>query len=143
MKIILENSSELERHAALLVDVFSQKPWCEKWEVDHAYDRLVYYVNTPHFLGLSAIEDDELIGFLFGNFEPYQASSHFIIKEMCVKTDQQRKGIGKQLLSELYPHLKKNKAASCFLLTRRDSPAETFYLDNGYTLSESMRVYFK
>lgn len=142
MEIVQVKESTIDSHAALLVEVFSQEPWCESWAVENAHDRLLCYQNSPYFLGLSAIVNDELIGFLFGNFEPYQKSSQYIIKEMCVKTKNQRTGVGKKLLSELNSLLKKSNAATSYLLTRKGSPAESFYLNSGYLLSESMGLYF-
>ena len=142
MVIVSINNSEIDIHAALLVEVFSKEPWSEKWEFENAYDRLMCYKKAPYFLGLSAIEEGRLIGFMFGNFEPYQTSSHFIIKEMCVKTEKQRTGVGKRLISELNNHLKQKNATSSYLLTRKGSPAELFYLNSGYSLSESMGLYF-
>ena len=94
MEIVSLDNSEIDSHAALLVEVFSQKTWSEEWELENSHDRLMCYKKAPYFLGLSAIEERELIGFMFGNFEAYQKSSHFIIKEMCVKTEKQRTGVG-------------------------------------------------
>lgn len=142
MKIIQVNESEIDDHAALLVEVFSQEPWCESWEFENAHDRLLCYKKAPYFLGMSAIEKGKLIGFIFGNFEPYQKASQFIIKEMCVKTEKQRTGVGKKLLSELHNLLKLSNASTSYLLTRKGSPAELFYLNSGYLLSESMGLYF-
>lgn len=142
MEIVQVNQSNIESHAALLVEVFSQEPWCESWAFENAHDRLLCYKNAPYFLGLSVIENDELIGFMFGNFEPYQKSSQYIIKEMCVKTDKQRTGVGKKLLTELNSLLKQRNATASYLLTRKGSPAELFYLNSGYLLSESMGLYF-
>jgi aminoglycoside 6'-N-acetyltransferase I len=142
MKIVQVKESDINEHAALLVEVFKQEPWCESWEIENAHDRLQCYKKAPYFLGLSAIEKGELIGFLFGNFEPYQKASQFIIKEMCVKTIKQRSGVGKKLLTELNNLLESSNASASCLLTRKGSPAESFYLNSGYLLSESMGLYF-
>ena len=142
MKIVTLNDSEIESHVALIVDVFSQEPWSEIWELENAHDRLLCYKNAPNFLGLSAIVKGELIGFLFGNYEPYQKTSQFIIKEMCIKTERQRTGVGKKLINELHNILKLNNTSTSYLLTRKGSPAELFYLNSGYSLSENMGLYF-
>lgn len=142
MEIVQVNESDIDAHAALLVEVFSHEPWCENWAFENAHDRLLCYKNAPYFLGLSAIENGELTGFMFGNFEPYQKSSQFIIKEMCVKTKKQRTGIGKELLSELNCLLKQKNVSTSCLLTRKGSPAESFYLNSDYLLSESMGLFF-
>lgn len=142
MEIVQVKEPDIDGHAALLVEVFSQEPWCESWAFENAHDRLLCYKNAPYFLGLSAIDNGELIGFVFGNFEPYQKSLQYIIKEMCVKTKKQRTGVGKKLLSELNSLLKQSNASTSYLLTRKGSPAESFYLNSGYLLSESMGLYF-
>ncbi|MBL1277545.1 MAG: GNAT family N-acetyltransferase [Ectothiorhodospiraceae bacterium] len=143
MEITQINGTKIDNHANLLVEVFSQAPWSESWEFKNAHDRLLCYKDAPYFLGLSAIHNNELIGFIFGNLEPYQKSSHFLLKEMCVKKENQRTGVGKKLINKLHQILKSREVDSVILLTRKKSPAEQFYMNKGYNLSETMGLYFK
>jgi len=123
--------------------VFNQAPWSEDWRFENAHDRLLCYIDAPYFTGLSAFHNKELIGCIFGNLEPYQESSHFLLKEMCVKKQNQRTGVGKKLINELHMLLKSRKVNSVTVLTKKGIPAEKFYRSSGYHLSEAMGLYFK
>lgn len=143
MKITEIKNSNIQIHAQLLVDTFTEEPWLEDWTVETAYSRLICYQHTPNFIGLSCVKDDELIAFIFGNIEPYQKSFHFLLKEMCVKKKFQGEGIGKKLIENLHEKLKKEKVGSVILLTQKESLAEKFYMSSGYALADSMGLYFK
>ena len=141
MEIVNINQAEIRAHAELMTEVFGQEPWNEEWDIQDAHDRLLCYKNAPLFLGLSAIDHGELKGFVLGNFEPYQKSSHFHVKEMCVKKESQRQGVGKKLINSLHNILESKDVGSAILLTRKGSPAESFYFKCGYKLAESMGLY--
>jgi GNAT superfamily N-acetyltransferase len=143
MKIIEINKDDIAKHAKLFIEVFRNPPWSESWEEEIAYNRLLCYQNTPNFIGLSAIEDDKLIGFIFGNIEPFQKTSHYVLKEMCVKEENQRMGVGKELIQKLHEVLRLHDVGSSILLTQRETPAEIFYSNNGYKLSSTMGLYIK
>ena len=143
MRIIEIKKNNIQNHAKLFVETFTQEPWLEDWTIETAYSRLFCYQNTPNFIGLSVIKEDKLIGFIFGNIEPYQRSFHFLLKEMCVKVEYQREGIGKKLMLQLDKILKEKEVTSVILLTQKGSSAEKFYLNSGYSVAASMGLYFK
>ena len=143
MTITEIKNSNIQTHAQLLVDTFTEEPWLEDWTIDIAHNRLLCYQNTSNFIGLSCLKNNELIAFIFGNIEPYQNSSHFLLKEMCVKKEFQGEGIGKKLIAKLHGKLKQEKVDSVILLTQKESLAEKFYMSSGYELADSMGLYFK
>ena len=141
MNITEITSSDVEEFASLYASTFNLPPWNENWSVESAASRLICYRNTPNFVGFSARNDNELVGFIFGNYEPYQDESLFLLKEMCVHSNYQRSAIGTQLLNELHLRLSKERISTVNLLTRTGSSAESFYLKNGYYKSQSTRLY--
>ena len=57
---------------------------------------------------------------------------------MCVKTDIQRQGIGAKLIEYLERDLKQRDVGKIYLLTARDTLAETFYKKAGFYASSKM-----
>lgn len=133
--------TDIREYAALYVSVFNSKPWNESWSDKTALARLDFYRRTPNFIGLSAHDGSELIGFVFGNFEPYQQGSIYLLKEMCVQPNHQRTGVGTKLLKQLHSVLTEHKINLVNLITRADQPAEAFYLKNGYAKTSHMGLY--
>lgn len=127
--------SDLERCAALFVSVFNRPPWRDRWVVGSAYGRLCDIVNSPGSLGLVAVSDGELVGFACGCCEQWFDGQHFYLREMCVASDLQRKGIGSRMLADLEQKLRQTGISQTYLLTREGEPAEAFYTRNGYRTS--------
>ncbi|MFP7494548.1 GNAT family N-acetyltransferase [Terribacillus saccharophilus] len=110
-------------------EVFNQAPWDEAWTAETALSYLIDFYHTPGFEGIIAVENEEVIGFLFGVKRKWWSGDEFFINEMCVRTDQQNKGVGKALMEHL---LKLTDAEAISLLTDRGLPAENFYKRNGF-----------
>ncbi|MGJ8689989.1 MAG: GNAT family N-acetyltransferase [Gammaproteobacteria bacterium] len=132
---------QLDEFSSLYANVFNQPPWKEGWSVEAAGERLSCYRETPNFVGVSARIDDCLVGFIFGNFEPYQDERLYVLKEMCVSPACQRTGVGSAMLTRLHQVLESLGVTTVNLLTRIDTSAEQFYLKSGYYKSEKMRLY--
>ncbi|PCJ57519.1 MAG: hypothetical protein COA79_15925 [Planctomycetota bacterium] len=137
-EIVTENITEF---AELFANTFSLPPWSEGWSIDSSSERLGCFRNTPNFIGLAAYEEKKLLGFIFGNYEPYLDYKLFNLKEMCVKLEYQRKSVGTKLLTKLHEILLLQNISRVNLLTRSDSMAENFYLKNGYYKSKVMGLY--
>jgi len=56
----------------------------------------------------------------------------FFINEKCVRTEQQKKGVGKELLQRLMKEIDGTTISNISLLTDRGIPAENFYKKNGF-----------
>lgn len=136
------NSQDLKNCAALYADVFASAPWHEPWTVDAALERLSHFYGSSGFVGILA-EEDSLIGFALGNTEPFHSGSLFYLREMCIGTDSQRQGLGRQVYSALENELRSQSLRSIYLTTERDIPAAQFYLNNGFTFQEKMGFYAK
>jgi len=128
-KLLEEN--DLIKCTETFIKVFNDEPWNDEWTFTNAQKYLLDFYNTPGFLGILAIENKEVIGFIFGVHRTWWSGNEFYIHEMCVESQRQNRGIGKSLLDYLIKSLG-NKISNITLLTDRGIPAEEFYKKNGF-----------
>ncbi len=131
---------DLDGAITLYVGVFNAEPWNDRWTIETARKRLAETFDTPGFLGVVAVENAEPIGFVAGYREQWFTGGHYYLKEMCVRTDRQRAGIGTRLIEHLERRLRDLDVERVYLLTARGGPAETFYAKRGYWASPKMIV---
>ena len=141
MQILPIDKTNLEDCAYLYTTVFNQAPWNEDWSHQQAMSRLKFYYETPNFIGMLVTDDSNLLGFVLGNYEPYQNEKLYLLKEMCVHPDFQGKGIGTKLIKFLHEKLKESGISTVNLITTIDSEAESFYFKNDYYKSQRMGLY--
>jgi ribosomal protein S18 acetylase RimI-like enzyme len=135
---------DLEACAALFAQVFSSAPWNEPWHAEGALVRLEHFFESPGAVGVVALDEDKaLAGFLLGNLEPYLEGKLFYLREMCVATHRQGRGIGSQLYEVLEGELATGDVRAVYLATGRDIPAVRFYQRLGFRCSEGMAFYAK
>ncbi|SET18106.1 Acetyltransferase (GNAT) domain-containing protein [Natronincola peptidivorans] len=135
--------TDLDQCISLFISVFNEAPWRDKWTDDTARRMLSDIINTPNFLGYVYLDGEEIIGFIFGHMEYWHDGNKFYLKEMCVKTNYQNKGIGGELINYLHDELKKKDISCIYLLTAKDSLAESFYKKNDYFREENMILMLK
>lgn len=124
--------SDLLNCTETFIEVFNAAPWNDEWVVENAQHYLFNFYRTPGFLGMLAIENKEIVGFIFGIHRIWWSGDEFYVNEMCVKPNQQNNGIGKALLSHLMEEIKGSSISNISLLTDRGIPAEAFYKKNGF-----------
>jgi ribosomal protein S18 acetylase RimI-like enzyme len=142
--------SDLAACARLYGSVFAAEPWNERWAHDDVERRLREIHRTPGAFGLTAhaggddadddADDDDGTpdGFVAGYAEQWGDARHFYVKEMCVGTDRQRRGVGSALMAALTDALKRRGVTKVYLLTARGGPAQAFYARCGFYTSEKM-----
>jgi len=138
MEINYVEESELLRCTDVFIEVFKSEPWNDEWEPEKEKQYLLDFYHTPGFLGLVALEGEKVIGFLFGVHRVWWSGDEFFVHEMCVKSNQQNKGIGKALMDRLLGELEARSITHLSLLTDRGIPAEAFYKRNGFTEVERL-----
>ncbi|HEX8552380.1 MAG TPA: GNAT family N-acetyltransferase [Abditibacteriaceae bacterium] len=138
MQIVAIERQHLPTCATLFAAVFCAAPWNESWTSESALVRLQRCLDTPGSFGLMAQNEAELVAFALGYIEPWEATAHFYLKEMCVDVACQRKGIGKQLIAALERELQAQNVARIFLHTARESIAQSFYEKCGFYVSPRM-----
>ena len=124
--------------AKLYITVFSHPPWEEYWDHNVACQRLAHIANCPGFHGISIWIERKLIGFCMGNIEPFNNTSYFYLKEVCVSHKYQNQGIGSIMLDELVNTLQKAQVDSIYLITQRQDQLEHFYKKNGFKQDDDL-----
>lgn len=69
-------------------------------EVDRAESRLLHFFNFQGFVSLLAESENEILGFVAGNSEPFRLYDIFYLREICIKSELQRSGIGRMLYTK-------------------------------------------
>lgn len=121
----------------LYIITFAGPPWLERWDPQLVRDRLSQIVETPGFFG-AVIAGDPLNGFVFGTSEPWHEGTHFNLKEMCIRPDLQRQGLGTRLMGYLSEQLASRDTKRIYLLTARGEITEAFYAKAGFYTSPKM-----
>ncbi len=125
----------------LFVNTFKHEPWNEDWDIDDAFNRLSNFLSPSYSIGLKAVnENNEIIGFLVGEIEQWRGSQNFYLKEMCVSKENQRSGLGKELMIALQNELVKQGISKIYLITQRESFPEMFYNSMGFKTNGSLII---
>ncbi|MET9020366.1 GNAT family N-acetyltransferase [Actinopolymorpha sp. NPDC004070] len=82
-----------------------------------------------------------LRGFAIGHTEQWFTGKHFLLQEMCVRTDLQRQGAGTALLGALEARLA--GVEQVYLLTERHGAAHRFYEHCGFRAAQRTGVMTK
>ena len=121
----------MDEYVGAFIKAFGGDPWNEPWTREQAEARLRGFMDTTTSYGLAAEENDQIVSFILGQFEPYYDGLRFYIQEFCCA--QQGSGIGTALLSELEQRLKKKGVVRTYLMTIHGDATEGYYQRRGYT----------
>jgi aminoglycoside 6'-N-acetyltransferase I len=131
-------NDDLVELVSLYVNVFNSEPWNDKWTEDTAFIRLIDIMNNAGFIGLAYEEKGEIVGAVLGNREQYFNGIHFFVKEMFVRVEDQKKGVGSKLLEELEKEAKKESVINIYLFTSKGNGTYDFYVKNNFKELKSM-----
>src|SRR5690606_27683766 len=113
-KVITIN--EIEQCSNLYTYIFNHASWFDEWTLESASERLRDIFQHPRYWGVGLFdENDQLQGFLSGYAETWWDGKHFQVVEMCVKTEEQGKGMGSSLLSALENYCKESGIKRIYL----------------------------
>ena len=128
----------------LFLSVFSNPPWNDVWESDE-YDALYLkdLMDQNNSMSLGYIINGELKGLSLGyTFHWWQGKDYFI-KEFCIKTEEQSKGLGTAFLKEIETYLVDQGLKAIYLMTEKEIPAFNFYHKNGFKLLKDSVMFAK
>lgn len=128
--LMAENCNQF---AALYQEVFNAPPWNDGWTALSAVERLESFAAMPTFRGLSMFRNEQAIGIALGWGERWVNGWIFHLKEMCVRADYQRQGVGQRLMHEFEKQLAEDRFTGVNLQTGMKMPARNFYEKLGYT----------
>lgn len=133
MELRLFERNDLLKCIDTFISVFNQEPWNDEWSTETANRYLMDFTNTPGFIGVVAVEGEEVIGFVLGVRKQWWSGEEFFINELCVRIEKQKTGVGSALMNFLMQTLESSGISNITLLTDRGTPAEVFYKKFGFT----------
>ena len=128
------NESDFDGMKALFRSVFTAPPWNDDWSDEHQLDeylRDLTGARAPLALGL--FENDAMIGLSLGYIKHWYSGTEYVIDELCIRPEFQRKGYGREFLAQIEQLLISRGIRTIFLLTERNVPAFSFYKKLGFT----------
>lgn len=107
--------------AVLHAAAFGGAPWNEPWTPTTALQRLQEIFKTPGFVGFITrdIKTGKAVALALGSFETWHDGPRFQIKEICVRPNMQRKGLGRSILQTLTNEIFIRGATGAYLFTLR------------------------
>jgi aminoglycoside 6'-N-acetyltransferase I len=126
---------DLDACAVLFVEAFKGKPWNESWTHARARRRLQETLHTPGAFAVAA-RLDGVEAFAAGFGEQGYDGRVFYLKEMAVRPNWQRCGLGRLLAETLEREIRRLGYGHMYLLTRRGTPALNFYVGAGFHISQ-------
>lgn len=127
------NISNIDEIKEFFFHIFTKEPWNDDWSNTaqlHAY--ITDLIGNRNSLTLGLFEDGNMVGLSMGYIKHWYSGSEYYIDEFCIKTEEQGRGLGTQLLSAIEEFLKQKDIYYIFLQTERNVPAYSFYQKNGF-----------
>lgn len=138
--IINIKNEHILKCSELYIKVFNAEPWNDKWTLGTAHKRLNDIFISPNFEGVLYLENGQIKGAIFGNYEQFYDGVHYNLREMFISNELQGKGIGSKLLKELENRLRALDVTTIILFTSKGNKTSKFYLNNNFTEWDSMTM---
>lgn len=124
----------LEEIKTFFVEVFSKEPWKDDWsDESQLHEYIKELICQSHSMTFGLFEDEEMVGLSMGYFFHWYSGTEYYIKEICIKENEQGRGLGTQFLELIEKELVEKGIHQIFLLTDRNVPACQFYKKNGFS----------
>lgn len=131
---------DLKRCAEIFTETFKNPPWNESWTFDNSFQRLKNFLSNKNSIGIKVSQNKKIIGFLIGETEQWIQHKSFYLKEICITSEKQNSGIGKNLICYLENRLKKIDILSIYLITSHGSIPESFYKSIGFNSNNKLTI---
>lgn len=131
VKYVVADSGMLDKIYALDNTVFDEEKYSRNMIADALYDE--------SYIILVASIDDDIIGYIMVSYVVDEAE----LQKICVSHDNQRSGVGYQLLSNVQNLLSDRGIKTLYLEVRKDNTkAINFYEKNGFEIVSIREKYY-
>jgi len=121
-------------YCALFQRIFAQPPWNETWTLNRIDVEVKKIMSKEGFVGIVAEYESQPVGYLTGYRLPIPPiiPPLYYLDQLFVDDRYHDLGIGKSLLAKMVCLGNTRRDYGIVLLTKAHSPAERFYLGNGF-----------
>lgn len=119
--------ADLDSCVSLLITVYNNQPWNEKWTITTAKSHLIEFVHRMRSFGFVYVDNSTIVGVLFGVERTFWSGDEVYVDEFFIHPHYQHKGIGKEMMFHLEAYCKENNLEDITLLTDKTVPAYHFY----------------
>lgn len=140
-KLDINNIKEIKE---FFFDIFTKEPWNDDWSDKnqlHAY--IMDLIGNVNSLVHGLFENGTMVGLSMGSIRHWYSGTEYYIDEFSIKTEEQGRGLGAQLLQAIETFIKRRGMKHIFLQTERNVPAYNFYKKNGYFELENHVAFVK
>ena len=131
--------TDLQACASLLVEVYSEPPYNERWSLSNAEAYLERFWNIEPERCLVAENNGRIEGVLFGFSYPWQKRINFYIQEIFVRKGARRQDIGYSLIRHATKDLGLDVSIS--LVANEATEAAAFYQKLGLSQHRHYKFY--
>lgn len=135
---------DMDEIKVFFTSIFTKEPWNDDWSDENQLQAYIAdLVGNRSSLTLGLFADESLVGLSMGRVKHWYSGTEYCIDELCIKTEEQGKGLGTRFLKEIESFIKTKGAKYIFLQTERTVPAYEFYRKNGFIELENSVSFVK
>lgn len=127
----------LDEAILLMKTTFALPPWNETWTDARAKARLLEFLHAPKGLNYVCFDHEKMVGVLCSHLFTFHFGVELMIDDFFIHPEYQQQGIGKKMLAHLIKESRPHHVVSLVLNTEKGSPAEQFYLAQGFQQQDS------
>jgi aminoglycoside 6'-N-acetyltransferase I len=143
MTIIPLTKTDIDKCADLYIKSYNRAPWNYAFTKEKAVQYLTEYTERSRFVGFVLIEDEQIMGAMFGHSKTWWTDDLLYIDELFISPDSQRMGYGRRLINHCQRYAKQQGYEVVTLMTNKHMPAINFYKDLDYLEAEQFVFLFK
>lgn len=137
------STKDIEMIKSFFASVFTKEPWNDDWsDEEQLYAYIMDLIGNRNSLTLGFFENDSMVGLAMGEIRHWYTGTEYFINELCIKREEQGRGLGTQFLAHIEENIKAKGMTNIFLLTERNMPAYEFYRKNHFNeLKDNVSLY--